>query len=130
MSTTFLYYPERGKIHKWQTTDTMEVNGTAYPLPGRSAMLPLFSLAQLKFSPYLLRLPQTIPHHKKTEGLQEVCSGPFTTATLQFCFESPLSTVAVFLTTSIFKSKLLRELLPVAVMRSVKQEQRCNNISL
>lgn len=95
-------------------------------------MLPLFLLTQLKFSPYLLTLPQTIPHHKNTglEGYKEVCSGALTTVTLQFCFESSLSTVAVFLTTSIFKIKLLQELLPVAVMRLVKQEQQCNNISL
>lgn len=94
-------------------------------------MLPLFSLAQSKFSPNLLTVPQTIPHYKNTvlKGLQEVCSGAVTTVTLQFGFESPLLAVALFLTTSIFKSKLLQELLPVAFMRLVKQEQKCNNIS-
>lgn len=48
MSTTFLHYPERDKIYKWQTTNRKEANGTAYPLYRRSARLALLSLAQVK----------------------------------------------------------------------------------
>lgn len=60
MSTTFLYYTQSGKIYKWQTSNMTGVNGTADPLH-RSAMLPLFPLAQLKFSPYLLTLHKLSP---------------------------------------------------------------------
>lgn len=101
-------------------------------------MLPSLSLAQLKLSPHLLTLSQTIHHHKKTvlEGLQEVCRGA-TFNDFHYCntywfffvlnLPSPLQPFSP--PQGIFKSKLLQELLPVAVMRLVKKEQQCNNIS-